>query len=176
VNLKGTLKSMDLQEIFPLLHHQLVILTGGEPLIQQNGLWELIERAPTRTWQFETNGTITPHRNSLHSVKYVVSPKLSNNVADSARRRLRFEPLTYFVTKTSAAFKFVLDMPMEMIEVQDIIHMYRIPVNRVWLMACGTVSQEIDRRASWIIDACKKYGYNYSDRLHIRVYGDKRGT
>jgi 7-carboxy-7-deazaguanine synthase len=176
VDLKATLREMSVHDVQKEIKQQFVVVTGGEPLLQQDALWELIARTPVRTWQFETNGTVIPKHSGKHLLHYVVSPKLANNVQDSTHRRIRPSALMHFVLNTGAAFKFVIDSELDMIEVQDLIHEFRIPQARVWLMSCGTTSQDINQRAVWLIEKCKKYGYNYSDRIHIRVYGDKRGT
>jgi 7-carboxy-7-deazaguanine synthase len=176
VSLKETLREVSIDDVRAAIKQQFVVVTGGEPLLQQDVLWELIARTPVRTWQFETNGTVIPKHNGKHLLHYVVSPKLSNNVQDSGKRRIKPSALMHFVINTAASFKFVVDGELDMIEVQDLIHEFRIPQTRVWLMPLGTTAQDINQRAQWLIEKCKHYGYNYSDRLHIRVYGDRRGT
>jgi hypothetical protein len=37
-------------------------------------------------------------------------------------------------------------------------------------------NEELVKRRMWLFDICTKEGYNFSDRLQIIVYGDKRGV
>ena len=51
-----------------------------------------------------------------------------------------------------------------------------IPASQVWLMPHGITNEQLSEKAQWIIEQCKKYGFNYADRLHIRIYGNKSGV
>jgi len=156
---------------------RIVILTGGEPLLQQEALFQFIRTNPNHDYQFETNGTIIPNSSAMtfRPVYYVVSPKLLNNQADSKRQRIRDVPMKWF-RNNSAYFKFVIKNPSDLKEVGRILLDYDIHARRVWLMPEGRSSEELDRVAPFVADECKRQGYNYSDRLQIRLWGDKRGT
>jgi organic radical activating enzyme len=156
---------------------KLVIITGGEPLLQENAVGGLMRRMwGARTWQYETNGTLMPKHN-LPSTQYVVSPKLSNaSLRDRFEKRIRTEPLRWFARYPHAWFKFVLKRLEDIEEVRTVTAMAGMPHSRVWLMPEGRSSAELDSRSGWIAEACKNEGWNYSDRLHIRIFGDKRGT
>jgi 7-carboxy-7-deazaguanine synthase len=43
-------------------------------------------------------------------------------------------------------------------------------------MAQATDRQELQDKGRWIIEACKQRGYGYSPRLHIELYGNRRGV
>jgi 7-carboxy-7-deazaguanine synthase len=51
-----------------------------------------------------------------------------------------------------------------------------IPRDRVLLMPEGTTVEAIRTRSSWLGELCKARGYRYAHRLHIELYGNKRGT
>src|SRR5437763_130846 len=51
-----------------------------------------------------------------------------------------------------------------------------IPRHKVLLMPEGTTIEKIRQRASWLGELCKARGYRYAHRLHIELYGNKRGT
>jgi organic radical activating enzyme len=53
---------------------------------------------------------------------------------------------------------------------------YRFRPERVFLMAEGTDSAALRARQAWLSDLCLKHGFRMSDRLHIHLYGDTRGT
>ena len=46
----------------------------------------------------------------------------------------------------------------------------------IHLMPEGTGSATLAGREGWLIDFCKKFGYRYCDRLHIRLFGNTKGT
>jgi 7-carboxy-7-deazaguanine synthase len=40
----------------------------------------------------------------------------------------------------------------------------------------ATTLEKMRARASWLGEVCKERGYRYAHRLHIELYGNKRGT
>jgi 7-carboxy-7-deazaguanine synthase len=73
--------------------------------------------------------------------------------------------------------KFVIDTPRDIPEVQSILSsLSAVDPQKVLLMPQGVERQELDERSPWLIEACKQLGYRFSPRLHIDVYGNKRGT
>ena len=40
----------------------------------------------------------------------------------------------------------------------------------------GLTLEQLNERRVWLMEICQKEGYNFSDRLHIIAYGDKRGV
>ena len=53
---------------------------------------------------------------------------------------------------------------------------YRFRPGRVFLMAEGTDSATQRERQGWLSGLCVEHGFRMSDRLHIHLYGDTRGT
>ena len=51
-----------------------------------------------------------------------------------------------------------------------------IPNDKVWLMPEGLTEEELKKRRVWLMELCTELGYNYTERLHIIAYGDKRGV
>jgi organic radical activating enzyme len=96
------------------------------------------------------------------------------------RDRYRPEVLKQFIDHYGPErylFKFVVNTEADLEEMQNnYINLLNIPNENVWLMPQGINSDHLNQKAQWIIELCKKYGYNYSDRLHIRVYGSKAGV
>jgi organic radical activating enzyme len=148
---------------------KLVVITGGEPLLWDEDLARLISYLKSdKVIQFETNGTRKPKYLSMHrKIKWVVSPKLST--CDPFNRRIKPDVLQWFV-KEGAHFKFVVSSPKDI----NMIKAFGLP--NVWLMAQGTTREELDLAMPWLLEECMKHGWRYSDRLHIRAFGDKRGT
>lgn len=79
--------------------------------------------------------------------------------------------------KDRVAFKFVANNESD---IQEILEKYvkplDIPSSQVWLMPQGITNEQLSEKAQWIIEECKKHGFNYADRLHIRIYGNKSGV
>lgn len=157
-----------------------IVLTGGEPMVQQAALtpWlALVHREIHGALvDLETNGTRVPSPEfDAHVHHYVVSPKLSNT-GMSASTRLVPAALSFFAGCERASFKFVVATQDDLDEIEDILETYRIAPQRVYLMPEGTSVEAIDRHAGQVAAWALARGYRFSDRLHLRLYGAKRGT
>jgi 7-carboxy-7-deazaguanine synthase len=155
-----------------------VILTGGEPLMQQKELIDLAKQLKglNYTIEVETNGTYIPIKELDQYIdQYNVSAKLENS-NNSKRLREKAEAYNYFNANSKATFKFVIDTPLDLEEVESLTTKYDISADKVYLMPQGTSDEQLKSKQQWLIEACKSSGYNYTDRLHILVYGDKRGV
>lgn len=157
-----------------------LVLTGGEPLLQQKAWVDLMQQLRNKDkgywFEVETNGTLLPVEpfDALIN-QYNVSPKLenSNNPA-----KLREKPAVYsfFAQNPKAWFKFVVAEKTDLNEVLALIKKYHISAEKVYLMPEGTTSERLHEKQQWLVEQCKKYGFNYTDRLHIHIYGSKRGV
>jgi len=102
--------------------HRNVVLTGGEPLLQQRQLLSLAERlkAGGRRIEVETNGTIEPRPTFAANIdRWNVSPKLRNS-GNPARHRIVPAALAWFVAHPAATFKFVVEEPGDLQEIADL--------------------------------------------------------
>lgn len=157
-----------------------VILTGGEPMMQQTALTRLMQTLQTHETTFhfevETNGTLAPTEGFEAAIhQYNVSPKLSNS-NNPQKLRERPRALHAFADNPKANFKFVLTHPDDLTEIRYLAERYHIAPERLWLMPEGTTPQQLDERRLWLTDICKQYGFYYSDRLHVQIWGDKKGV
>ncbi|MEQ8412480.1 MAG: 7-carboxy-7-deazaguanine synthase QueE [Erythrobacter sp.] len=153
-----------------------LVITGGEPLLQGGKLAEMLEHLPDMTVEIETNGTVkAPPRLDVRVDQYNVSPKLSHsgNPGDLA---LIPERLDDYATDTRAFFKFVIASPGDVEEVLALQTRYGFRPGHVFLMAEGTDSATLRARQEWLAPLCLDHGFRMSDRLHIHLYGDTRGT
>jgi len=126
--------------------------------------------------EIETNGTVRPSSHvDIRVDQYNVSPKLahSGNAGNLALIPERFD---FFAGDPRAFFKFVVADPAHVDEVDALQKEYRIPKNRLFLMAEGTDSNILSSRQQWLAPLCLEKGYRMSDRMHIHLYGDTRGT
>ncbi len=153
-----------------------LVITGGEPLLQGAALAEMLEHLPDITVEVETNGTTTaPPRLDARIDQYNVSPKLahSGNAGDLA---LIPERLAAYAADRRVFFKFVIAEPGDVDEVLELASAHRIPSERVFLMAEGTTSEALRARQVWLSELALRHGFRMSDRMHIHLYGDTRGT
>ena len=150
-----------------------LVITGGEPLLQQKQMIPLIEKLHDQGYSFEieTNGTIKPL--TPNYIQYNVSPKLSNSFNASSKRYIP-DVIDYF-SKLNAYFKFVISSSDDLEEVEELVRNHSISNEFVYLMPEGTSSKELNVRGRELIEICKARNYNYSHRLHIQLYEDERG-
>jgi 7-carboxy-7-deazaguanine synthase len=157
-----------------------VVLTGGEPLLHEAGLVELMAalREDGEEWIFEveTNGTKMPGEAFVEGVGQMnVSPKLANSGMEEGLR-VKPEVLRGLVGTGKAWFKFVVQGESDVQEVLGLVKGYGIPMDRLILMPEGRTVEELDKSAAWLAERCRDLGVRFSDRLHVRLWGDKRGV
>lgn len=153
-----------------------LVVTGGEPLLQGPALARMLALLPSRHVEVETNGSVesVPALAALVD-QYNVSPKLAHS-GNPASAALVPERLAAWAAEPKAWFKFVVAAPADLAEVAALVDTYRIAPPRVFLMPEGRDSETVRERLRWLAEACAERGFNLSDRLHIHLYGDTRGT
>ena len=155
-----------------------VIFTGGEPLLQQAALEAAADALAKRGFriEIETNGTITP-TDKLASIvtQWNVSPKLANS-RNKRTARLRLGPLAWFASSPRAQFKFVVQTPEDLDEVDALVSSSPpLARDRVTLMPEGTSPEALQQRSAWLAEECARKGYRFSTRLHVLLWGSERG-
>ena len=167
------------RRIAALGQHRLVI-TGGEPLLQAPALARMIGHlkalVPETHIEIETNGSVPPSP-ALDALvdQYNVSPKLAHS-GNPANLALNPERLAHWATEPRAWFKFVVAEPGDVAEVLAIQADHAIPGHRIFLMPEGRDSATIRERSRWLAQICSEHELNLTDRLHIHLFGDTRGT
>ena len=153
-----------------------LVVTGGEPLLQAPALARMIALLPQMHIEVETNGTVAPSP-ALDALiqQYNVSPKLAHS-GNPAELALIPERLAAWASDPRALFKFVIAAPEDLAEVLALRHTHAIPPARIWLMPEGRDSETLRARSCWLAKICSEHEFNYSDRLHIHLYGDTRAT
>ncbi|MEM7103790.1 MAG: 7-carboxy-7-deazaguanine synthase QueE [Bacteroidota bacterium] len=156
------------------------ILTGGEPLIQDMewvSLMKALRKKKSGSWfEIETNGTLLPSAafNDLID-QYNVSPKLANS-NNPVQLRIREKPLHFFSQSPKANFKFVVSAESDLEEILELLNRFEIRPEKVWLMPEGMFPDALKAKQSWVTDICLEYGFNFSDRLHVKLFGNQRGV
>ena len=117
-----------------------------------------------------------------------LSPKLLNSAPDASehatwRRRheaTRWQPevVRRWVDAYPYQFKFVVSRPEDIDELEAMLAALRrdIPRHKVLLMPEARTAEVMRSRAAWLAEACKEGGYRYAHRLHLDLYGNRRGT
>ena len=175
-----TLSEADVAARIAALGQSRLVITGGEPLLQAPALARMLAllqtMLPGTYVEVETNGTAAPPP-ALDALiqQYNVSPKLAHS-GNAAELALRPEALAAFADDPRAFFKFVIAEPGDIDEVLALANTYALPRARIFLMPEGRDSATLQSRGRWLADYCSKNELNFSDRLHIHLFGDTRGT
>jgi 7-carboxy-7-deazaguanine synthase len=156
-----------------------VIITGGEPLMQVDDVldfWSYLESKDNWIFELETNGTMWDEQiTSQYSLQVNVSPKLISSGVSKERRYIA--SVLKSIARCGAQWKFVIQENTDVVEVQEMFERaFNIPKKDIWLMPEGIGSLSLNRVAEWLAPLCAKYGYNYSDRIQIRIWGNKQGV
>ena len=156
------------------------VVTGGEPMMAPE-IVELTERLKEAGQHItmETAGTIyAPVISDLMSI----SPKLANSTPagewHDRHERSRIVPLVLsrLMKEYSYQLKFVVATESDLAEVDALVKNLQSPPDRVLLMPEGTDLETLNSRAGWVSDVCKQRGYRFTPRLHVQLYGNRRGV
>ncbi|ROO51265.1 organic radical activating enzyme [Micromonospora sp. Llam0] len=155
---------------------RLVVVTGGEPLLQQAGLVPLLAElvAAGRRVEVETNGTVVPDPAVADLVDWNVSPKLAGFSAPRDQlRRIVGEALEAFARTGRARFKFVASGPADLDEIAGL--QQRFGLDPVWVMPEGTAADQVRTGLQGLADEVVRRGWNLTSRLYVLAWGDVRG-
>ena len=153
-----------------------VVLTGGEPLLQQPALVALLDQLSPRVCiEVETNGSVLPRPELARRVdQWNVSPKLENS-GEPAVRRLRSKALRALRDTGRAWLKLVVATPACLDEADHLVAGLQWPRDRVLLMPEARTRAELMERAPAVAEACTVRGYRFSPRLQIALWDGRRG-
>jgi 7-carboxy-7-deazaguanine synthase len=161
-----------------------VVVTGGEPMIapEIGALTGRLRQAGLHI-TIETAGTVFAE---VACDLMSISPKLANSTPHQRENgrwamqhdRLRWQPevLRRLIRHFAYQLKFVIATPEDLDEVELICQELEAPRPVVLLMPEGTKREIVQERGVWLAEICKQKGYRYSPRLHIDLWGDKRGV
>lgn len=183
-------KEMTMDQIMDaVLTHpaQHAVVTGGEPMIAK-GMHELTQRLRDagKHITIETAGTIAP--NGIACDLASLSPKLAHSTpsaekagAWSARHeRDRWQPdiIRAWIDHCDYQLKFVVRSHEDVREIVDLLEKnhIQVPASQILLMPEGTDAARLHECASQVAEWCKQYGFRYTPRLHIDLYGNTMGT
>ena len=157
-----------------------VVVTGGEPMIAPEivPLTERLRRLGLHV-TVETAGTVfEPVACDLMSI----SPKLANSTPSGSlaaqHDRLRIQPdvLVTLMTRYDYQLKFVIEKPGDLEEVRVLAASLAADPRRVVLMPEGTDRDVLRERGIWLAEIAKTEGFRLTPRLHVELWGNRRGV
>jgi len=162
-----------------------VVITGGEPLIALETA-ELVEQLKQRGAHITVETAATIFK-PLSADLISMSPKLANSTpwrraggkfaAQHERRRLNLQVVQKFLDGYDYQLKFVVERREDFSEIRQILDQLRnVDPARVLIMAQGVTQRALNQKAQWIVALCKENGFSYTPRLHIQLFGNRRGT
>jgi 7-carboxy-7-deazaguanine synthase len=154
-----------------------LVLTGGEPLLQQHALASFFELlAPDILVEVETNGTLAPTPVTLARVNHWnVSPKLSS-AGDPEAIRLRPAVLLALRDAGRSYLKLVVESDADYAEADALVQELSWPRERVLFMPQATDREMLRARSLPVAEAARARGFRFSSRLHLELWGGRRGT
>lgn len=172
-------------ELYELPHAVDIVLTGGEPLIYANDelFVAFLEKmvADGHRITFETNGSLAVDFEKYPIYKeciFALSVKLSNSL-ESESKRVRGDVIYSIATNAKDAFfKFSIDADSITLALEEEIEQItqHAPQTQVYCMPLGGSRVEVEANTKPLIEFCKSKGYNFSDRLHIRIWDENKGV
>lgn len=153
----------------------LVVITGGEPLLQLPKLTLLVARllAAGKRVEIETNGTIAPDPALLaDGVAFNVSPKLANSGVAEAKRIVP-GPLETFAASGRAVFKFVAAEMSDLDEIAGLAG--RFGLHPVYVMPEASTSEQLLERTRLLAGPAAAFSWHFTTRLQVQAFDGARG-
>jgi len=159
-----------------------IVLTGGEPMIYAKNqiFYEMIKWLVEHNFQItiETNSTIAPSFDEFLAYKkvtFAMAVKLSNS-GESKKRRIVPEVINRLATQSkNSFFKFTIDVDTikkdAHSQIEEICKGF---TNEIYCMPLGNSVIDLQPNALAVAKFCLEHGYNYSDRLHVRLWNREK--
>ena len=82
-----------------------------------------------------------------------------------------------FIENYDYQLKFVVERREDFVENGALLdQLTGVEPERVWSCPRGSRNRRLSRKALWIVELCQKYHYRFTPRLHIQLFGNRRGT
>ena len=146
--------------------HYITIETEGSEYVNTEG--DLISLSPKLSNSTPRPGTVMPFSGKVVTEKHKERHEKWRCNYDAMKMLIGVHP--------DYQLKPVISNKKDIIEVKQLQKILSIPNNMVYLMPEGLEPNQLNKRRRWLIDLCTEQGYNFTDRLHIITYGDKRGV
>jgi organic radical activating enzyme len=162
-----------------------MVITGGEPLLYYKDevfykvIGWLVKQKICVT--FETNGTIEIDFEKYPIYKetiFALSIKLTNS-DEPKSKRIKPQAIANIVNYSfDSFFKFTIDKKLTQTtafeEINELTKEFKNP--NIYCMPVGESRSNIWHNDRAVFEFCMRHGFNYSDRLHIRVFDTTQGV
>lgn len=159
-----------------------LVVTGGEPLLQQQRLVAFLQWLETEyqcrpTIEIETNATVLPLPALDERVQFWnVSPKLANSGMPDARRRLP-DVARYFAQNPKTMFKFVVQSDADWFEIErEWLREGYAHRHQIVLMPAAAERSHLHELLPRIAQLCIEQQVRMCSRLHIEIWNQKTGV
>jgi len=166
-----------------------LVITGGEPLLQQNKLIILVKKIKNKDKgeknekpfyiEIETNGTILPNKELIGLIdQWNISPKTSNSNNGQYGinlDKIYEDSLTFCKNLENAFFKFVIDNNKDLVDVEQVIKKFDLPRSHVILMPQATTKEKIMEKSAWLKEYANENNTLFSSRLQVLLWDNQRG-
>lgn len=194
---KDTMEIMGMIAVYPKANH--VVITGGEPMLYPEAVAELITMCHKvgKFVTIETNGT--RYDEMVKPDLWSVSPKLLTSAPNATLHQAKtssqlatatelhqknIKPVhlsNFYLNKdeiqsAQAQFKFVVTCKQDVEWVLKMVEHHQAPRSLIWLMPEGRTRDEVLDKSEWVVELCKKHGFNFSTRVHTLIWGHRRGV
>lgn len=166
------LTSEQLKSIFvtSTCHH--LVITGGEPLLQEKEILNILPFLKDWYIEIESNGTIQPSEELLERInQWNISPKLIHS-GNAPSKALQLEILTRFSRTDKAWFKFVVNHESQWAEIEAL----KLPKEQIILMPQAQTKDELDKIRPLVAEICLQHQVRLGERLHLTLWGSKKGV
>lgn len=165
-----------------------VVMTGGEPMLAK-GVRQLLQNLHEDGMHItiETAGTVAP--DGIDCDLASISPKLKNSTPDEEKagaawqrkhESTRWQPevIRQWMDAYDHQLKFVITKEQDLDEIDQLLSDLGRPTapENILLMPEGRTVDELGRMTPLLVEECKKRGWRYCARLHIDLFGNKRGV
>ena len=160
-----------------------IVITGGEPLLN----WKSEEFQKILKYFHQNSFNITIETNASinidlkeeyqKNILFSMSVKLANS-GEKYSKRIKIPAIKNIIENSYDSYlKFVIEKKNadeSLNEIKELIK--ELPKCEVYLMPMGENVQELAHNEECVINLCINNSFIYSDRLHIRLWNDKRGV
>jgi organic radical activating enzyme len=156
-----------------------IIITGGEPMLQQKNISGFIEYITNELHPFpfieiETNGTVMPNEKMFDLVsQWNVSPKL-NNSGMLKEDRIKIDVLKK-IRNYDCQFKFVVSNVNDWEEIKED-YLPFLDKSYITLMPAGSNQEELLTTKELVAEICKQNYIRLTNRIHIDIWNKKTGV
>lgn len=167
-----------------------IVFTGGEPLIHQKQIASFINEIPydDASYEFETNGVIELTKDFLFTLAKV--PNKSRNILFNISPKTQFfneYPGDKKILQDNIKYLHVLGLPyiLKFVDevhnreqILDFVKSVRNYVcsSQIYVMPECTTREEHIAKFEKTLEFCETNGYNFSPRLHILLWDNKKGV